>query len=195
MKSLYIGLAFLLFSCNSHNQQDKLVELIKILQQNRPEFSVQDAYKLLYQSEFGVAHILDDSGKAKKYLQYEFDAVNASEEEVLFEPISLDSEIVRINLRPFKAQHRGIDTLFQVMVISAREIKGTLPAFKMIWNDFKNAVNKGRLDFNREKLLEFDKEIKAGNYPAVHHSDKYKAAYKPAYRVVKKQVFDELFFK
>ena len=172
---------------------DRLVELIKFHQQNKLYFSIQDVYKLLYQSVFGVAHILDNQNKAKKYLLHEFNSITASIEEPLIEPISPDSKIVRINLRPFKAHHKKIDTLFQVMIISAHKIKGTLPGFHIVWNKFKQAVHNKQLNFNESELIKFDKKIKLENYPPVHHSEKYKSANKPAYRVVNKRIFEQLF--
>lgn len=192
MKSLYLIPLLLLLVCNSHNKHDRLVELIKFHQQTKSNFAIQDAYKLLYQSVFGVAHMIDNPTKAKTYLQQEFDSIDASIKEPLIEPISPDSEIVRVNLRPFKARHNSIDTLFQVMVISAQEIQGTLEDFLKIWHKFKQAVQKKQLDFNESELLEFDKKIKLENYPPIHHSKGYLATNKPAYRVVKRRIFNEL---
>ena len=162
-------------------------------QQNKIDFSVADVYKLIYQSVFGVAHILEKPEFAKQYLVSEIESVGGSDSEPLMENISVSGEIVRINLRPYKKSGRPVETLFEIMVKSAGEINGTQANFLKQWEAFKKAVKNGKLKFELQELEKSDREMKAKNYPAVHHSEKYREANKPAYRVVKKSVFWELF--
>jgi len=173
--------------------ESQLIQLIKFHQANKRNVSIQDVYKLLYQSTFGVAHILNNIANARKYLHEEIFQLTASREEPLLESISTNGEMIRINLRPFKAQLRNIDVLFEVMQISAEQTFGTLDEFLKKWDCFKNAVTDFRLNFNIDELKLFDKKITAEFYPALHHSEKYRSANKPAYRVVKKSVFNAYF--
>lgn len=172
----------------SQNHSDTLVELIKHHQQAKSNLTLQDAYKLLYQGMFGIRHILSDVDKAREYLIAEFENVEESDEEPLFEDISIDQKFVRINLRPFKKAGYSVDTLFDIMVRSANAPSRPMKDFVAIWQRFKDAVKKGFISFDIRGLERFDQKIVKENYPVIHHSADYKNANKPAYRVVVKNL-------
>ena len=190
MKYLVVMILFCL-CCQAKN--DGLISLLKHHQQTKENFSVQDAYKLMYQGVFGVAHILDKPEFAKRYLISEIESVESSDSEPLIETISVSGEIVRINLRPYKKSGRSVEKLFEIMVRSAGEINGTISDFLQHWEEFKKAFKNGKLNFNVKQLEKFEHKMIAENYPAVHHSLLYREANKPAYRVVKTNVFLEYF--
>ena len=91
----------LLFINNCSNKSDDLLNLILEHQNKYPKMEVQDVYKLLYQSVFGVKHLLKDTAMSHLYLIEEFNSVE-SKNEPLFENISLKNDVVRVNLKSFK---------------------------------------------------------------------------------------------
>lgn len=159
----------------------------------RPDLEVVDVYKMLFQSVFGIQHILHD--KAKRYLEEELSTLELqkSSDETLIENISVDNVMVRVNLRPFKMRGLSSDKLFLAMVTSAKEPKGTQKAFLKLWNQFRSLVEAGKLNFDRSSLEDFDEKVKKENYPPYHHSERYRRSYRPAYRVVKREVFKRIF--
>ena len=170
----------------------KLIEVIQQHQQIKKNFEIQDAYKLIHQSIFGIQHILDDKDKAKNYLQQEFESINADGHEDLIENISVSGKMVRLNLRSFKYRNGDVHQLFQAMVHSSKEITGSLQEFLDLWNHFKQAVFRAELNFDKTELRVFDHKMKWENYPARHHSTAYRAANRPAYRVLKRSFADQL---
>ena len=170
-----------------------LEELVRWHQRLRPDLEVVDVYKMLFQSVFGIQHILHD--KAKRYLERELSTLETqkSSDEPLIENISIDNVMVRVNLRPFKMGRLSSEKLFLVMATSAEEPKGTQKAFLKLWNQFKSLVEAGRLDFDESSLEDFDKKVEKENYPLYHHSEQYRRSYRPAYRVVKREVFKRIF--
>jgi len=172
---------------------DSLEELVRWHQRLRPDLEVVDVYKMLFQSVFGIQHILHD--KAKQYLEEELPTLEMqkSSDEPLIENISVNNVMVRVNLRPFKMRGLSSDKLFLAMVTSAKEPKGTQKAFLKLWNRFKSLVEAGRLNFDRSSLEDFDKKVEKENYPLYHHSERYRKSYGPAYRVVKREVFKRIF--
>lgn len=165
----------------------KLIELIEEHQKSKENFAIQDAYKLIYQAVFGVAHILDNQQMAKKYLQDELESIIASDKIDLIECISVSGKIVRLNLQPYKYRNGDIDQLFQAILKSAREISGSQREFLKLWEEFKHTVLENRLNFNLEELNRFDAKVKSQNYPAMHHSESYRTTNNPAYRVLMKE--------
>lgn len=170
-----------------------LEELVRWHQRLRPDLEVVDVYKMLFQSVFGIQHILHD--KAKRYLEEELSTLEMqkSSDEPLIENISVDNVMVRVNLRPFKMRGLSSDKLFLAMVTSVKEPKGTQKAFLKLWNRFKSLVEAGRLNFDRSSLEDFDKKVEEEKYPLCHHSERYRKLYRPAYRVVKREVFKRIF--
>jgi len=170
-----------------------LEELVRWHQRLRPDLQVVDVYKMLFQSVFGIQHILRD--KAKRYLEQELSTLETQKpsDETLIENISIDNEMVRVNLRPFRMQGLSSGKLFLAMATSAKEPKGTQKAFLKLWNRFKSLVEAGRLRFDESNLEDFDKNVKKENYPLYHHSEQYRRSYRPAYRVVKREVFKKIF--
>lgn len=177
---------------NSKQDRIKLIELIQGQQQIKKNFKIQDAYKLIYQSVFGVGHIIVNPDLARKYLEQEFDSVGAIDDERMIENISISGEIVRLNLRPYKYRNGSIDRLFEAMLRSAGEITGNQNDFFERWSEFKQAVMNGELNLDKVHLKIFDDKVKSENYPAMHHSAAYKKANQPAYRVLKSNLAREL---
>ncbi|UCE29695.1 MAG: hypothetical protein JSV85_02975 [Candidatus Bathyarchaeota archaeon] len=170
-----------------------LEKLVRQHQELRPSLEVVDVYKMLYQGVFGVQHILHS--KARRILEEEMSALETSEfrKEPLIESISIDNLMVRINLRQFKMRGLSSDDLYLAMVRSARERKGTRKAFLRLWNQFESAVKAGKLNFKRSSLEEFRKKVKKESFPPYHHSERYRRLYRPAYRIVKSEVFKKIF--
>ena len=156
---------------------------------------IQDVYKLLFQGVMGVAHILRDRERAWRWLVEEFEGLDASEflGEPLLERVSADGSVVRLNLRPFKRVGLCLERLFEVMLRSAEMIKTDKMGFVRVWKRFIELVKAGKLDFDYERLIEFDGMVRAGGYPPVHHSKEYVEANKSAYRVVQKKAYQEIF--
>lgn len=148
---------------------------------------------MLFQSVFGIQHILHD--EAERYLEEELSTLEMqkSSDESLLEKISIDNVMVRVNLRPFKMRGLSSDKLFSAMVTSAEEPKGTQETFLKLWNQFKSLVEADRLKFDKSNLENFDRRVKKENYPPFHHSEQYRKFYRPAYRVVKREVFKRIF--
>lgn len=149
-----------------------------------PKIQVQDVYKLLYQGEFGVKHIIDNPEAARAYLEQELGQFAADSSESLWEYISSDSGMVRIHLRPFRAGHYNPDRLWESMVKTAESVIGDTARFEEHWRIFMQGITKGLLPFSEDTAEDFWKEVESAGYPAVHHSAQYREAYSPAYRVI-----------
>ncbi len=189
-----IYLLILMYKSNLKLDPAKLIELIREHQDKKKYFEIQDAYKLIYQSVYGIGHILANPAMAQRYLAQEFKSINAIDDEALIENISIPGEIVRLNLRPYKQQKVHINRLFQAMMRSAAEISGSREKFLDLWNQFNQAVLNSDLNFDKQQLKIFDGKAKSENYPVMHHSRAYREANRPAYRVLKKTLLNNYCF-
>jgi hypothetical protein len=190
MKYIYFALISVFLSACSPD----IFNMNNILIEHKTKYelmTVQDTYKLMYQSVFGIKHLLHDTTASKKYLNEEINSIEPKDEP-LFENISPNGDVIRINLKSFKYRRLNPDILFEVMKISAREINGKNNQFEENWKSFEKAVIEKSIRFSKEELDSFS--FKIGNeIKEMHHSPVYVKKYKPAYRVVKKDVFLKYF--
>jgi hypothetical protein len=171
-----------------------VLQLVEYHQHLRPKMQVQDVYKLLYQANFGVEHLLTDTAGARKYLFDELATMDTTiHGEQLIERISPTEEIVRINLRPFRRLKLDPNKLISVMFNSASKTKPDTEEFYHDWSEFTSLVRYDFMKFSRKDVEEWDARVSVGDLEPVHHSRQYSDSYKPAYRVVRLSVFESTF--
>jgi hypothetical protein len=149
-----------------------------------PLWCVEDLYKLIHQSAKGSEHAVKDETVVEDWLVRELAEMGPGPEEPLLDPIAPDSAIFRIHLRPFSKHGFDPMLLVDAFIRTAREFQGSQ---KLIEDYKKSAVELARddkLQIDREEIMGFFGEMKAANYPAVHHSSAFRKHYRPAYRVV-----------
>lgn len=149
-----------------------------------PRLEVQDLYKLVYQGIFGSEHAVIDASQARVWLEREVKALAEGPEEPLLAPVSPDGRIVRVNLRPYMAGGGNLEALLEEFLRTAREHKGTEEQLKQYWWYVEQMAEEQVLGIAATTLQRFFEEMEARGFPAVHHSDAYRRAYQPAYRVV-----------
>jgi hypothetical protein len=160
----------------------------------KKDVQVQDIYKMLYQANFGVEHLLGDTAGVARYLEEELASLaTAPSDEPLVERISTSDQVVRVNLRPFKRLNLEPARLVECMFQSAAETKPDTLVFLREWNEFAALVRYRLVDLPSEQLQEWSEKVESGAYGPAHHTDAYRAANSPAYRVVRRAVFERMF--
>jgi len=149
------------------------------------DIQVQDVYKLIYQGIFGCEHAVDE--KSRERLYEEFEMAEPNEKEKVTEKIS-DFLIYRINIRPYKALEGEKETLFEWFYESSKMKEGTIKEFLINWKVFR-LVNEHKHYFLDKEIKDFEKIIKQEyskrkQLPLVHHSEEYRKANNPSYRVI-----------
>ena len=147
---------------------------------------IEDAYKWTFQATRGGEHAVPDTQSARKWMMGEWESLSAKTEPI-WEPLCKGDDIGRLNLRPFKARGGKPDDLLDAFLASSREYRSDGKNFATAWNELGKRLKKrssGNLKYS--DWLDLDTEMKAKNYPAVHHSKTYDEAVQPAYRIVTK---------
>lgn len=134
--------------------------------------------KLCYQAAHGPEHILEDAELARTMLEKEIEETSPCEAP-LYEFISKD--YARVNISAWKKHSLAPQWLFEMFRCSA----GILPgADKRMEEYLQRAGTVAEKYWNSEWRTYLESYKKAGMKP-VHHSESYRAAEQPAYRVVK----------
>lgn len=148
-----------------------------------PALEPVDVIKLCYQAAFGAEHLLQDREAAFQYLHQEFDRVQPDGSEPLYEPIS--DGICRVNLRAWKQHGLSVIWLFRMFVETASRSRQEGSAlFQNCLKEAGSLVEEGVFGFNRDTWEGFLENYPADHPVAVHHSEAYRQAEKPAYRLV-----------
>jgi hypothetical protein len=134
-----------------------------------PLIQVKDLYKLSHQAALGSEHAVKDIESARERLRRELDEIKPSPSEPLVDEISADGEIVRVNLRPYRAMHIESESLLQAFVKTANEYQGSILRLELYLQVIEEMVEKGEIYIQLNSLRSLIKEMESSGYPALHH--------------------------
>ncbi len=159
--------------------------------ERRPLMRATDVYKLLFQGVFGVGHILSEG--ALKRLEEEAESLNIEDHpaEPLIERISVDGSMVRVNLRPYLRRELPLDKLYEAMEETSKD-RGDPEKFLFSWSVFYELAGSGAMAVDGEELDSLHRELQEEGPRPHHHSEPYRDAYYPAYRVVKRGALERI---
>ena len=169
-------------------QNERTRELLIKHYKSYPKLTAQDIFKYIFQSAYGCEHLVKDEAIALDYINREYEKT-AKTYSPLTEP--LDGEYSRVHL---SALNLGLkpETLARLFCLSAKKEEKGREKLEEKLRIAKELVINGELPLDVE---EFNKSLevwRSMEYPAIHHSEKFRREYSPAYRVVSKSFSDFL---
>ncbi len=158
-----------------------------------PRMQVQDAYKLIFQATMGPEHLLVSGQDFTRHLAREFELLTPERDGRLLEPVRPDASLLRLNLRPYKHLQTTIDRLIPPLLQTAETAGGNKAALLDAWAIFSRLGEAGVFSaFANADVRNFSHHVEQGDYPVVHHSQVYRDAYHPAYRLISAQFVPQL---
>jgi len=149
-----------------------------------PAMQLDDIYKLLHQAALGPGHAVDNPAAARKRLDEEMAALGEAPAELLQDVISADGRLGRVHLRPYLESGGNPDTLHRAFVETANSYPASPDKLAKFCGCLGDLAATGGIPFTREEVLSYFEKIARDGYPVVHHSEAFRRAYHPAYRVV-----------
>ena len=150
-----------------------------------PLMEPRDAVKLIYQSEFGGGHLIRDESACLDFLRREYKSTRQRTDLPLTEEIGCD--IVRVNLAALDASGYPVDALGHAFLLSAAAHLGNMDSFWRKLSALKELTAEGNMPFSLNDLNIYLESYAAAGFPPVSHSEAYRNAYHPAYRVIRKE--------
>jgi hypothetical protein len=159
-----------------------------------PMFDAADVYKLVHQGVFGPGHIVASPEAARRTIEDEVRRQKSeggmrSETVDAVEEIDPEGRFVRVNLRPLRGKPDLAGRLAVVLVESAASAAGE-PAGMESRLRLATEWCRRALPGRAASLEELAHMAAQQGWPPVHHSDAYRQAYRPAYRVVRLDRFE-----
>ena len=142
----------------------------------------QDALKAAYQAAFGAEHLGPDPDYARKLLHEELNACTASTGKPLTEPLSDD--ICRIDLTAWKGRGLPEEWLLSLFLRSCTPRDDGAQHFEAALKEWDVLAAAGVLPFSDVEWQLAKTDYLAQGVRPVHHSEAYRNAEAPAYRVV-----------
>ena len=169
---------------NEHTMQAILIDHAR----RYPDWTLDDVYKLVHQAAMGSEHAGIDESKARELLGRELAQLGPGPDEPLIDPISPDGRIVRVHLRPFARLLLPQASLLEAFLRTAREVPPSTERLARYGEAAVQLAEEGRLPFACTEVRAFMAEMRAGGFRAIHHSREYVQWYRPAYRVVAREM-------
>jgi uridine kinase len=150
-----------------------------------PRMEVVDAVKLVYQNEFGGGHLIADEALSLRRLEQEYAATPQTADAPLYEDIGGDQG--RFHLCALDAHGIAVTTLNKFFIESAKRTKGSAASMEKKLASLHALCAANELPFGLSALEAFLCDYKAKGTPQVSHSPAFREAYRPAYRVVRRE--------
>lgn len=154
-----------------------------------PMMQPKDAVKLIYQNVFGGGHLIKNPEKCLSALQREYENTPQEPHAPLLE--SIGNGLVRVMLNAIDSSNYSIQQLADDFIRSSEDHKGNLNGFLIKLDILRKVTDSGAFNFTSEELEAYLEEYKKAGYPMVSHSEQYRKAYRPAYRIVLARIFSK----
>lgn len=158
------------------------IEFLRAQCSNYPQLQPEDLLKGLHQSVFGCGHFVDE--KAEEYLRRELEEFVPSDGPEV-EPLA--GAFCRVHLRYLSKYGLAPKTLFRLFWLSAIEPAGSAAEIEEKLEVLLRMASAQQLPVAYGDLHPLVEGWRKSGYPACHHSDRFRALYKPAYRVMRKE--------
>ena len=158
-----------------------------------PKSHLLDIYKSCFQDYMGAEHLVSDRERVKTYFDEELHTTGMeSLPQWYFEPCGIKGRYVRVNLRAVKEGLITEDMLLDAFIRSANTKRPSVESWSRKWHKIIGTIDKMNLnlpDYDREKQF-IDSILSVGKY-AISHSPDYREAYRPHYRIVRREIFEQ----
>lgn len=161
---------------SSRGDREALADLLRRHYERYPAMEIRDAVKLIYQHSMGAEHLITDERQAVERLRDEW-AITESDPNIDI-TVPLGNGLCRLELAVCKAAGLAPETAARLFFLTARQFvpdgAGLAAALDAVY----------ALPFPKEEADAFLSDYRARGCPPLHHSESYRAAYRPAYRVI-----------
>lgn len=185
--TVYLSAIFIVLFAACNREDQSIRQMCKEIHAQYPSATLQDVYKTCYQDFFGAEHLVVDTASARKYLHEEL--VQCGETDLTGmpkrEPTGFRHRFTRINLSCVLDGEITEDQLLEQFL----EASGKSNAVRNEdWAGEWQQVERVALEVCPEwadDALQSELREAARIGAAVRHSDAFRAAYHPHYRIVR----------
>ena len=168
------------------NNEDKAIrQMCEEIHAQYPVATLQDVYKTCYQDYFGAEHLVKDTASARQYLQKEFDECRDTDMSLMpkREPTGFRHRFTRVNLSCVVDGELSEKQMLSMFLDAAGKDNAFGNDWAAEWMKIESIALKVCPDW-ADQALQAELQEAARNKQAVRHSEAFRTAYNPHYRIV-----------
>lgn len=154
-----------------------------------PRLQTTDLLKFLHQSTFGCGHLIGQPEAAEDWLRLEMASCAKVEDRGIE---ALDGGFCRVHLSHLRALGVSPHSFARLFALSAEKGGGSAEALEARLQTALDMAQQGLLPFSYDDFWAAAEDWRRQGFPARHHSEEFRAAYAPAYRVMHRSHADLL---
>ena len=167
---------------------NKTRELLVSHYNTYPKLEVADIFKFIFQSAFGCEHLVSSEERALNYIKEELKRVSADEAPRVDK---LDGNYSRVYLSCLNDEVTP-EVMAKYFCLSAKiEPDGKEKLLEKI-AVARELILDGTIALSLSDFDELHERWREAGYPAIHHSESFREAYHPAYRVIANEYLKHL---
>ncbi len=153
-----------------------------------PLMQIRDIFKFIFQSSYGCEHMVADPTRAAEMIRDEYNNTDRTKANLI---TPLDGDFCRVSLTMLESGLTA-ETFGRLFYMSAKCESEGQPKLLHMLTVADELIRDGKLPFSHSEFTTEKDKWEAEGFPAVHHSDVFRSAYKPAYRVLSKSYVPHL---
>lgn len=146
-----------------------------------PKLEVADIFKFVFQSAFGCEHLVSSEERALNYIKAELERIKDDESAPRID--ALDGDYSRVHLSCINDTLSAEDLAKYFCLSAKTEPDGKKKLIEKI-AVARELIADGTIPLSLSDFDELHTRWREAGYPAIHHSDSFRKAYRPAYRVI-----------
>lgn len=150
-----------------------------------PRMAPQDAVKLAYQSAFGCGHLLSARETCADFVRHERE--RTPEDAAAAPSVPLGGGLCRLSLASPATRTLSPERVADCMLLTDARVRARTDneeRFESLLRSWEALAEAGETPFSARELRAYLEEYRAQGCPVVSHSQPYRDAYAPAYRVI-----------
>ena len=176
---------------SAESQGSEFLDFARKFSETYPKSEAQDLYKTLFQESFGPGHIISSWDAARLHLERELASMPPHEEVALIEPCGPAGRMLRLNLRSALAEGIDVDDIIDMMRKSVERLQPDTLAFLHQGDIVRRRGADAQLPCTNDLTEKCAATLGPEGLDVIHHSDVYVMNYRPAYRVIMREVYNE----
>ena len=145
-----------------------------------PLLQMRDLFKYVYQSAFGCEHLVSSAEAVTDYLRKEYETMPPGTNKTVE---ALDGDYSRVGLGLI-GEELSAERLAELFCLSAKAEPEGRERLEEKLGIIRELIYEGKIPFSISELESLLDEWRSAGYPAIRHSEAFRKAYHPAYRVI-----------
>ncbi|MDD3346136.1 hypothetical protein [Oscillibacter sp.] len=166
------------------SQKQATIDFLRRQCARYPALCPQDLLKGLHQSVFGCGHFVSDEERGICRIQEEAATLPGDGDAL---PELLDGAFCRLPLQYLQEKGMTPRTLFRLFALSAKAPVGTAELLSEKVDILLALARDGQLPVSYAETAQAAETFRREGFPACHHSEAFRNAYHPAYRVISRE--------